>query len=92
MGASVKSVHVDAFGRGIHREKKRPPIQRARCPCFTARTDYKGGSYIRCGGHNYRYRDSSEREGQYRARCCGDYQQCELFINGGMNHDDAGSH
>ena len=54
MGASVKSVHVDAFGRGIHMEKKRPPIQRARCPYFTARTDYKGCSYIRCGGHNYR--------------------------------------
>jgi|P1105metagenome_2_1110788.scaffolds.fasta_scaffold01059_21 hypothetical protein len=73
-------------------EKNRPPIQRARCPCFMARTDYKRSSYIRCCGHNYRYQDSSARESQYRARCCGDYEQCELYQeNGGIKHDNAGS-
>ena len=73
-------------------EKKRQPAQRARCPCFKARTDYKGKSYIHCGGKNYRYQDSNARESQYRTYCCGSFESCELYKeNGGMNHDHAGS-
>lgn len=72
-------------------QKKCPPIERARCPCFMARTDYKGSSYIHCNGSNYRYPDSSARESQYRTRCCGNYEQCELYQGyGGNDHDHAG--
>lgn len=59
-------------------ENRRQDVQQARCPLFGARIDYKGRSYIRCGGRDYRYQDSSARERQYRERCCGCYQNCEL--------------
>ncbi len=72
-------------------ENKHPPVQRARCPCFKARMDYKGSSYIQCNGHNYRYPDSGTRESQYRTCCCGGYEQCQLYRERRKNHDNAGS-
>lgn len=60
-------------------EKRRQNVQRARCPLFGARIDYKGRSYIRCGGKDYRYQDSSARESQYRSRCCECFEQCNLY-------------
>lgn len=70
----------------------RPDAMRPSCPAFKARTDYRGSSYIKCGGKNWRFTDSSTRESQYRACCCGNYAQCEIYrIIGGKDHDDAGN-
>lgn len=52
---------------------------RALCPCFRARVDYQGRHYIHCGQKYDRYTDGSERESQYRAHCCGEYQTCEYY-------------
>lgn len=60
-------------------EKRRQDIRPSRCPRFCSRIDYKGRSYIRCGGKDWRYPGSSVRESQYRERCCGCYEQCELY-------------
>lgn len=60
-------------------EKRRQDVQPSRCPLFGARIDYKGRSYIRCGGKDYRFQSSSERESQYRNSCCGCFEQCDLY-------------
>ena len=60
-------------------EKKGPTIQRARCPCFLARTDYKKGRYIQCSGTFWRFRDTEARDEHYRGCCCGALRECGIF-------------
>ena len=74
-------------------DKRRRDKQRARCPDFSARVDYRGRSYIACGGYHWEYPDSSGRESQYRTCCCGCYEQCSFYKAMEENqHDDAGKH
>ena len=63
---------------------------RARCPCFRARVDWRGGSLIQCGGHYYRFVNGAARESQYRTRCCGDYRRCGIYGKGETTDDNAG--
>ena len=58
---------------------ERKPIQRARCPCFRDRADFRAKFYIHCRGCSLRYVTSDARESQYRTRCCGDYETCAIY-------------
>lgn len=67
--------------------------ERAKCPCFRARVDYKGRSYIQCCGSGYRFRNPEERDRQYRLYCCCYYRQCNIYLDhktGGENNDGTG--
>lgn len=43
---------------------------RAVCPRFKDRVDWKGESYIRCGGRAYRFVTRATRDAQYKDNCC----------------------
>ena len=55
---------------------KRP--QRAVCPRFIARVDFRGQSAIHCEGKNVLYFNRNERDADYMAACCGDPALCPL--------------
>lgn len=65
--------------------------QRARCPDFQARTDYKGRRYIQCGGRAMRFPEKAVRDTWYKYCCCGNYKDCKIF-KGGQSHGSTENH
>ncbi|MBR2664823.1 MAG: hypothetical protein IKE25_14010 [Clostridia bacterium] len=66
---------------------RRLECQRAACPRFSERVDYRGRSYIRCGGRNWGYPSKEARDRQYRLFCCGYCRQCRLYDEKGGECD-----
>lgn len=53
--------------------------KRARCPCFSAREDWKRESYIYCNKKHFKFSGKLARDRQYLDRCCGDYENCAVY-------------
>lgn len=65
--------------------------QRAKCPCFLARTDYKRGRYIQCSGKFWRFKNAELRDAHYKGYCCESYTECIIYRERRIQHGSAGN-
>lgn len=74
----MKARHSDRRDRSRPEGPKGLPKDglRAGCGKFRARSSYRGGYYLDCGGHKLKANTRSSRDTFYAVYCCRDWERC----------------